>query len=161
YMSAVEQAGADSQLAAQAEPQADYLRSLLAFTAERAGFAGPTQGNEPAATGIALLDKSGRTVPVPPPMPAFQAPIGVFLASVPAGPRGVSDLFLDGAGRPAMAFAVPVYAVQSEAEASAEIGRIVGIKEVAGDLYPLLKQPGAAEASAEAVLVRRSGDAIE
>src|SRR5262249_29262182 len=89
YMSAVEQAGADSQLAARAEPQADYLRSLLAFTAERAGFAGPAQGNEPAATGIALLDKSGRTVAVTPGMPAFEGPIVDFLASVPAGQRGV------------------------------------------------------------------------
>lgn len=165
YMSAVEMAGSDPQRVAEAEPQAGYLRTLLAFTAERAGFAGLAGASDldasAAPAGIALVDMHGRTIAATPAMPPLDGALGSFLAGLPRGQRGVLDLFLDRTGQPAMGFAVPVFAVQGEGDAAAQIGRVVGVKEVARELYPLLKQPGGVEETAEAVLVRAVGGVIE
>ncbi len=60
-----------------------------------------------------------------------------------------------------MGFIEPIFAIQSEGEASSQVGWVVGIKEVGDELYPLLAQPGAAEESAEAMLLRESGNAVE
>ncbi len=60
-----------------------------------------------------------------------------------------------------MGFAVPVFAVQGEGGAADQVGWIVGVKEVAADLYPLLRQPGETAETALGVLVRASGQVIE
>jgi HD-GYP domain-containing protein (c-di-GMP phosphodiesterase class II) len=52
-----------------------------------------------------------------------------------------------------MVFAVPLYAVQSDNTPTSQIGRIVGVKEIAGELYPLLHQPGETSETANAVLL--------
>src|SRR5690606_38584381 len=42
----------------------------------------------------------------------------------------------------------------------AQLGVILGVKEVAGELFPLLRQPGEASATAKATLVRAKDDKI-
>ena len=71
------------------------------------------------------------------------------------------DVYLDAAGRPAMAFAIPVFAVQGNRDAASQIGTVVGVKEVGDELFPLLHQPGETGETALAALVRRSGEAIQ
>jgi len=51
--------------------------------------------------------------------------------------------------------------VQSEGGPSTHIGHVVGIKEVADTLFPLLAQPGTTIESGEALLVRRADSAVE
>jgi PAS domain S-box-containing protein len=59
-----------------------------------------------------------------------------------------------------MTFVVPLFAVQSDQSETTQIGRIVGVKQVGGELYPLLRQPGDTSLSSITVLVTRSGDKV-
>src|SRR3546814_19302580 len=73
--------------------------------------------------------------------------------------RASTDLFVGPGGKPTMAFIAAVPDVQGDP--SSPIGRVVGVKEVGKELYPLLKQPGHVDKTAEAVLVRRAGRSEE
>src|SRR5262249_39517515 len=94
-------------------------------------------------------------------MPPLTGRLREFVSGLKPGERGLLDLFLDSAGRSAMAFAVPVFAVQGNRDAASQVGTVVGVKEVGDELFPLLRQPGETAETATAVLVRRSGAAIE
>lgn len=52
-------------------------------------------------------------------------------------------------------------AAQGGNDATAQVGWVIGIKEVADELYPLLRQPGEVYKSAENLLVRRSDARID
>jgi PAS domain S-box-containing protein len=69
----------------------------------------------------------------------------------------VLDIFIDSTGEPAMGFAAPVYAIQAETT-SQPLGLVVGVKQVAKELFPLLRQPGETMRTARAVLVRKLDD---
>ena len=60
-----------------------------------------------------------------------------------------------------MGFAVPVFAVHGDSDAAQQIGWVLGVKEVASELFARLRQPGMVWQSAEAVLVRRAGATVE
>ena len=60
-----------------------------------------------------------------------------------------------------MGFAAPVFAVQGDSAAARQIGWVLGVKEVAAELFAHLRQPGMIWQSAEALLVRRAGATIE
>ncbi len=149
-------------------PELDYLRNLLTVTASSAGYVAPPVGPKVNANvrrigvaGIAVLDRTGRPLIVTEEMPPLEGELRRFVADLPAGQRALLDLYVDPAGRPAMAFAVPVFAVQGDDTPSAQIGVVLGVKEVGPELFPLLRQPGATEKTGEAVLVRRRGDVVE
>lgn len=159
---------ADPQQAKQAEAEAAYLRNLLVVTAEQSGFAGRTTGAEVAVNverigvaGLALLDNDGRVLVATQNMPPLQARLLDFVRGLAKGERTVLDIHIGIGGQPTMGFVVPVYSVQSTGSAADQVGVVLGIKEVADELYPLLKQPGASERSAEAALVRPSGATVE
>jgi PAS domain S-box-containing protein len=59
-----------------------------------------------------------------------------------------------------MAFLAPVFAIHGDRTPARQVGWALGVKQVAGELFPLLRQPGAPWASAEALLVRRDGAAV-
>lgn len=168
YMSELALAGGDPERAALAEAQAGYLRNLLLVSAERAGFAAPPTGPAVAANverigvaGLALVDRAGRVLVATPGMPPVTGSLRDFLAGLRPGAGGVMDLFLDAAGRPAMAFAAPVFAIQGDDDADAQVGLVIGVKQVADELYPRLRQPGAATETAVAVLVRGRDGTVE
>jgi hypothetical protein len=71
------------------------------------------------------------------------------------------DLRIGAGGQPTMGFMAPIFAIQSDGAPSDQIGMALGIKEVAGELYPLLEQPGATDESAETVILRDAGNTIE
>jgi PAS domain S-box-containing protein len=60
-----------------------------------------------------------------------------------------------------MGFITPVFPVQGDGDPNGQIAWVVGIKEVASELYPLLRQPGTTEKTLEAVLVRKKENVIE
>ncbi len=168
YMSQLVAAADETERQFLAETQGEFLRNLLIVTAARAGFAAPPEGPEVAANverigvaGLALVDRAGRVVVATPGLPPIEGALAQFLAEAPPGRRAIMDMFLNQAGRAAMAFVAPVFAVQSDPEAASDIGLVLGVKETAEELYPLLRQPGETSASAEAVLVRRNGAAVE
>ena len=147
--------------------QLTYLRNLLVAEAERGGFTGPVLGPEINANvrrlgiaGIGLVDMNRRPVVATSSMPPLDDRVERALTNTPRGERGLIDLYLGVAQTPTMGFLEPIFALQADGDASAQIGWVIGIKEVADELYPLLVQPGAAEASAEGMLLRESGNAV-
>lgn len=167
YLSQLAAAESDAERDAVGLAQADYLRNLLVVSAERAGFAVPQPASPVGAnverigvTGIALVDTDGRALVATPAMPPVDGALAAFLAGLPAGQRGVMDLHLNAAGRPAMAFAAPVFGLQLDPGASSQVGYVLGVKEVGAELFPLLRQPGETAGTAHAVLIRGDGATI-
>ncbi|HEY4133594.1 MAG TPA: HD domain-containing phosphohydrolase [Alphaproteobacteria bacterium] len=170
-LSLANQSGAN-QPGAGAQPQepaqATYLRNLLTVTAERARFSAAIEGADVPANvrrlgvaGLALLDRDHAVVTQTAGMPPFDGDLGAFIAGLPRDKRAVLDLYRNGAGRPAIGFAVPVFAVQGGNDATAQVGWVVGVKEVADELYPLLRQPGEVFKTAENLLVRQRGASVD
>jgi PAS domain S-box-containing protein len=168
YMTQLATSASNPDDADVADAQAEYLQNLIAATATRAGFvdisaaaAVPANLARTGTGGIALIDGKGQTAAATQGMPPLAGRLRDFLNGLKPGERGLLDLYLDATGKPAMAFAIPVFAVQGNRDAASQIGTVVGVKEVADELFPLLHQPGETSETALAVLIRRSGAAIE
>lgn len=159
---------ADGQPTPETRDQEGYLDNLLGAVADRAGFTGPVLGPQVNANvrrvgvaGIALLDAAGHVVAATPGMPPVAGRLADWLARSRTAGRALDDIHLDAAGAPSMAFAVPLYAVQGDHTPDQEVGRVVGVREVANSLYPALHQPGQPWRTAESVLVRPDGAAVD
>jgi len=147
---------------------ATYLRNLLTVTAERVRFAAPLQGPDVPANvrrvgvaGLTLLDVNHGVVAQTVGMPPLEGDLRAFVDNLPRDRRALLDLHRNAAGRPALGFALPVFSVQGGNDAAAHVGWIVGVKEVADELYPLLRQPGEVYKTAENLLLRQSGPRID
>lgn len=168
YLTALTTPNSAPEKAAQDLAQTDYLRNLLTVLSHRMGFAQEPLGPRVAANvrrigvaGIALVTKDGKTLVATEGMPPVQGRLKAFLASVIPGQNQMLDLHRDGTDTPALAFAVPIFAVQTEASAVDQIGWVLGVKQVGAELYPLLKQPGAVWSTTEAILIRRASAGID
>ena len=146
--------------------ESGYLRNLLTVVAAGAGFDAPPAAPRVDANvrrlgggGIALVAKDGRVIVATDGMRPVEGRLRAFLRAAGEGERTLLDMHIDASGTPSMAFSVPVFAIQDRN--TREIGRIVGVKDVARELLALLQQPGAVWRTAEAVLVRRNGALIE
>ena len=166
YMTELVRRGDDSARVTRGLAESGYLRNLLTVVAARAGFDAPLTGPQVDANvrrlggaGIALVAKDGRVVVATDGMAPIEGRLREFLFAAGDGERALLDMHIAASGTPSMAFSVPVFAVQDRS--TREIGRIVGVKEVARDLSSLLQQPGAVWQTAEAVLVRLNGALIE
>ena len=150
------------------EASRGYLYTLLLATAERSGFTAKPLGADVSAnvrrigvSGLALLDRHGKVLVATPGMPPLYGRRAEAPQRMPAGERGFLDLHLNAAGKPARGFSLPVFAVQGDASPSAQVGRIVDLRE-AGDVFArLLEQPGLTQKSLETLLVRGDGAVIE
>jgi PAS domain S-box-containing protein len=67
--------------------------------------------------------------------------------------RGLWNMRLDAEGQPSLGFIVPIYPVDAKDNAK-PIAYVVGLKQVAKELFPLLSQPGETLKSAENLLVQ-------
>ena len=168
YMTELSLSAGDKTKVTEAAAQAGYLRNLLVAKAEQYGFTGPPVGPEvnanvkrPGIAGIALVDTDNKIVVATPQMPPLEGALRDFLAAIPRGSRGATSLYLNPSGNPSMGFAVPIFVVQSEGNASQQIGTVIGVKEVGSELFPLLKQPGETEKTAETYLVESNGSVIQ
>lgn len=144
-----------------------YLRNLLTVLAHRDGFTAATTGPDVAANvrrlgvaGMALLDSTGRAVAATSGMPAIAGGLRDFVTGAARGSPALLDMHAGPAGRPTMAFLAPVFAVHGDRSPGRQVGWALGVKDVASELFPLLRQPGAPWPSAEALLVRRDGAAV-
>ncbi len=154
----------------EAEDQArtGYLSNLLELVAHRAGFSVAQVGpaidaniRRVGVAGISLVTMDRRVVAASPGSPPVEGPMAEFLAGAPRGKPAIRDFYLDQAGAPAMAFAMPLYSIQGGDSAADQIGWVLGVKQVAAELYPLLRQAGSVWPSAEILLVRKNGNVIE
>ena len=167
YATQIALAPTDEESQSIIDAQTEYVRNLLEASALQGGFAGGATAKVKASlpssgtAGLALLDSKGQLVVGSSSLPPLAGPLRDFVAALKPGETQILDIHIAAAGQPVMAFAVPVFAVQGSLDANSQIGTILGIKEVAAELYPLLRQPGETGATAAATLVRRSGGTIE
>lgn len=168
YVTELNLVGGDRAQVTEDSAQAGYLRNLLIVVAERAGFSGTATGPRVDAgvprsgvAGLALLDPAGKVLVATPEMPGLAGRIGDFVTgAVASGQPAVLDLFPGAGGQPSMAFFAPVISGQL-GPGTPPVGFILAVKEVARELYPLLRRPPLVEKSAESALVRRAGASIE
>lgn len=167
YLTVFHEAGTETQ-AEDAGAELGYLGNLLEVVADRAGFVNTDAGPQVDANvqragtaGLALIDLENFIIVSSSGFPPLQGPVRAFLEETERGVSAVSDVFLNDRGNPSMAFLVPVYAVQADETADAQLGYVVGVKEIGDELYPLLEQPGATEETAETMLVRQSANRVE
>jgi PAS domain S-box-containing protein len=166
YTSSIGELSADPEQADQVEGFREYLRNLLQVTAARGGY-GAQSAQQPGFNenvvgtgGIGIIDSSGALVTASPNSPPFEGTIRAFVEGVAPGAAAISPIYLDSRGVPAMIFTAPLFAVQSEQGAADQIGRIVGVKEVDSELFPLLRQPGETNASAITALLSRKDSEV-
>lgn len=167
YVGSIDEFSSDPEQQDQVEGFRQYLRNLLLVTAMRGGFGERDQASQPdfnqapvGTGGILIVDNDGNVVAASPNAPPYDGALRDFASAIPPGQSATSPLVLDARGDPTMTFVVPLFAVQSDQATSAQIGRIVGVKQVADELYPLLQQPGETTRSARTVLLTRVGDKV-
>jgi PAS domain S-box-containing protein len=167
YVGSIDEFSSDPEQQDQIEGFRQYLRNLLLVAATRGGFGDADQDGQPAfnqakvgSGGILIVNNEGAVVAASPDTPPFEGALRDFVNAVPPGGSATGPLVNDARGEPTMTFAVPLFAVQSDQAASAQIGRIVGVKRVARELYPLLRQPGETSRSAVTVLLTKAGDKV-
>jgi len=143
--------------------EAQYLGTLLTVTAARTGFQAPPLGPDTRANverigvaGLALMDMAGNTLVSTGHFPAIESDLRTFIGRLPRGKSGLFGPFRAPSGKISIAFVRPILGIQHDRQ----IGIVLGIKPVAAELYPLLKQPGLPGGTQETVLIRRDGSVI-
>ena len=109
---------------------------------------------------MALLGRDGRIIVASPSIPVIEGKLAVFVAGAAKGKAAVSDLFAGPTGAPTIAFLAPVFDVQGGRTPEGQIGSVLGVKLITEELYPLLKQPGSVEDTAESLLARIDGASV-
>ena len=167
YVGSIDEFSSDPAQQDQIEGFRQYLRNLLLVAAMRGGFGAQDQDSQPnfnqakvGTGGILIVDNKDAVVAASPDAPPFDGALKQFVDAVPPGGSATGPMVLDTHGEPTMTFVVPLFAVQSDQATNAQIGRIIGVKQVAKELYPLLRQPGDTTRSALTVLLTRFGDKI-
>ena len=157
----------DRGLVTDESAQAQFLSNLLTATAERGGFEVGRESSQVAANverpglaGLMLTDAGGRPVVATAGMPPLSDAMRGFIAGAEPGKRAMMDLFPAANGAPAIAFLVPVFAIQGDRAPSDLVGLIVGVRLVDAGLFKRLQQPGEALETAETYLVRRDGAVV-
>jgi len=143
--------------------EAQYLGTLLTVTAARTGFQARPLGPDARANvkrigvaGLALMDMAGRTVVSTGHFPPIESDLRTFIGRLPRGKSAFFGPFRAPSGKVSIAFVRPIFGIQH----NRQIGIVLGIKPVAAELYPLLKQPGLPGGTQETILIRRNGSVI-
>lgn len=153
-----------------AEPsQKSYLRNLLLYTAQRAGFGAngngqriPANVQKASKNSLAILDKSGKLV-VATAMPAKTRDMLIeHVRNIEPGNEVLLNIQKDEEGTPYIGFVVPVYAIQGERNADSQLGTVIGVKTLEDSgLIGLLKHPGTTENTLEAIIVRSTDEGVD
>ena len=143
-------------------PEAQYLRNLLKATAARSGYTVPTSPSIPAnvarsrRAGLAILGKDGSVLVTTDTMPAVDGALRKFVLGATRPGVHLFDIHAGAKGSPTIGLVSPL-----RTSSGRLYGYIVGIKPVGPELFPLLRQPGATEKTAEAYLIRAAGPILE
>lgn len=165
YLTVFHEAGGGGE---EAQAELGYLGNLLEVVADRAGFRSEDTGPQVGANiakegthGLALIDLDYEYIVRTDNFPQIKGAVRTFLDGTEKGVSAVSDIFLNADGKASMAFLVPVFAIQADESAESQLGYVLGVKEIADELYPLLEQPGATEETAETLIVRQTQNQID
>lgn len=160
------QGGADM---APEQAEASYLRNLLVFTAARGGFGSqqkeeidqiPANVRKLSDGGIALLDASYKPLVSTLGMPIIEGDLLETLKAQKPGQPSLLDVRRTKTGELQIGFTVPVFTIQGDADANAQVAQLVGIKTLSPELFGLLKHPGVTEKTLQAALVRADGNNV-
>lgn len=147
-----------------ASGQADYLRNLITLTAERLGFAASAQTLEQrlganiralGTGGIALVKLDGHLLMATSAMPEIDDQLRASIVSAPRGQANFLGITQAADGTQRMGFMVPVYAIQAEQTAAAQVGFLLAVRPIDAAFYNLLVAEPAAEKTLEVALVRK------
>jgi HD-GYP domain-containing protein (c-di-GMP phosphodiesterase class II) len=165
YLSEVQMPGATN---ASDSGQKGYLRNLILFTADQTGFghpaaSSPVKANVPSdnKNALAVIGKDGQIVVSTAISPELAALITNEAQKQSPGQEYLIDMQKDADGAPYIGFVVPIYSIQGEKNAESQIGKVVGIKTLDGNLFALLKHPGTTENTLEAILIRPHDEKLE
>ncbi|MFW0776892.1 MAG: HD domain-containing phosphohydrolase [Rickettsiales bacterium] len=170
YMSELATIGQENKPANTSEEPAQkaYLRNLLLFTANRAGYSSENSlasihanVEEESKGGLIVLNAKNDVVVSTPMSPATRAVLLANVKNFKRGKDGLIDIEASKGHAPQIGFTVPIFSIQSERNAEAQIGRVVGIKTIDKSFFDLLKHPGTIENTLEAVLVRKAKNKLE
>lgn len=155
---------ADEAAADEPPAQAQYLRSLLALTAQRLEFepTAPSLSQQVGASigtpeqgGLALVDRNGKLLVSTARMPKLDEAI---ITAAPKGEASLIDIATTDDGKQTVGFIVPVYGVQAERSAANQIGSIVGITPLNDSFYGMLATQSGSMKTLEVALLRSEGD---
>lgn len=164
-----------SQLATQTNTPADiepaqlgYLRNLLNAAAERGGFRAsetliPANLPSTSQSGLALINNEGKVVVVSSGMPALDAEDrALALYVISSGKPALRDLRVSTQGQASIGFIVPVSTLQGmqDKDSPRRVGVLLGIKNAATDLYPLLANRGSLTRHDETLLVKLDNNVL-
>lgn len=166
YMSELKQYGHDETKVTDGLYQYTYLRHLLEAKAMEAKFWSPSPASEIGAnvglngpSGVAIVDENNHLIVSTIAMPALKGDLKKFLETENTAEIAVSNIYSVDSGEHVVAFKIPIFAVQSEKDASVKIGMIVGVKDATQLLASLQRQYHAAE-SLETSLIDREGKSL-
>jgi PAS domain S-box-containing protein len=165
YVGNMADLAADPTQQEEVESFRQYLRNLLLVAAARGGFGEQSDKTQPSFNqesgsgtgGLMIIDKAGNVVAASPDAPAYTGALKGFVEAVPAGQSMVGPMLFDAEKHATMTFVAPLFDVQSNRDAASQIGRVVGVKRVTAELFPLLRQPGDVNRTTSTVLL--TGDA--
>lgn len=151
----------DAATADKKEGAESFLRNYLKRVAEQNGFFTPPPALEINANvvregiaGLAVIAASGQVLVASEFLPALKEDGFLdVLKENAARQRGLWNMRVDGEGQPSLGFIVPIYPVDAKDNAK-PIAYVVGLKQVAKELFPLFSQPGETLQSAENILVQ-------
>jgi PAS domain S-box-containing protein len=167
YVANIDDLSADPEQADQIEAFRQYLRNLLLVAAERGGFGAAQSQEQPGFNqeqtitgGMLVVDMAGVPMAASPDAPSFVGAFRDYVQAVPPGQSAMSPMQLNERGQPSMTFVVPLFAAQSDKDPASQIGRIVGVKEVGSELFPLLRQPGQVTQTTRTVLLASDANKV-
>lgn len=165
YLTELAAADGDRTRVTEEAVQAQVIRNLLEVTADRAGFTGravgpavPANVGRQGVAGIAVFDPRGQVIANTAEFPNIDERFRRLIGRAMEGAPSFEDMFNAADGAPTVAFAVPVMAIQADGR---PVGVVVGVRPVGRDLFPLLALPRYDQRSAETLLVRRAGAALD
>lgn len=169
YMSELQTIDTKGKSDSGAEPaQKGYLRNLLLFTADRAGYSSNSATStiranvqDEGKSGLAVLNGNNEIVVSTVMSQTTRDMLLESIKDVPPGQEKFIDITHASDDGMYVGFSVPIFSIQGERNATSHIGRVVGIKAIDTSFFNLLKHPGVTEETLEAILVRKIDNKLE
>ena len=139
-------------------PELQFLQNLLNSRAQQAGFISKIKGEGAKAateqygySGLGIVSLKGEALVASDSFPPINDELRAELARAPKDKPAMSTIYFGPDKTPSIMFTAPI---ASETDPDKSVGLVVGVKVYGKELFPLLKQPGNVDKTAEAVLLR-------
>jgi PAS domain S-box-containing protein len=148
--------------------QVSYLRNLIRATAERSGFIDQERTAPPVPANVAfqsdaalmLFDRHKKLITATPGAPEPDSHLLAMLQEAMETGPVFDDLRLNRNNQPIAGFIVPVFSLQPQGDRQEPVGFLVGFRNAAGSLFPLLAAEASSTETDEAFVVRREEEEV-